>query len=353
MPTPKLGSLGCGPTTVGVNQTVTCRPSVSGEATSFAWSALGGNPGSGSDLLYSTSFAMPGAKQITLEVCNGPSCDSGTALVTVLVPPDPSFNCEPLTAGVDDLVSCIALDGNATSYSWSTLGGMPASGMERSFSTRHALAGSKTISLEVCNAVECRSFSQGITVADPISATINCSPSPALVGQTVVCSPTILEGGPAVSYNWQASDQFEPILGDANPDSGDQSAFVTAFSFAGTKLITLSVCNASSCAAAFTTVLVGSASPPVFEAFSCNPTTAKFNQPIQCDALVFNTLPGATYSFSAPSASPPGGSGTLTAEQATVQFVIQYGTFGTFTVTFTACNGPACDSRTESIHIPG
>ena len=236
---------------------------------------------------------MPGAKQITLEVCNGPSCDSGTALVTVLVPPDPSFNCEPLTAGVDDLVSCIALDGNATSYSWSTLSGMPASGMEQSFSTRYALAGSKTISLEVCNAVECRSFSQGITVADPISATISCSPSPAHVGQTVVCSPTILEGGPAVSYNWQASDQFEPILGDANPASGDQQGFVTAFSFAGTKLITLAVCNATSCASAFTTVLVGSASPPVFEAFSCNPTTAKLNQPIQCDALRLQHLAGS------------------------------------------------------------
>ena len=163
---PRVGSIGCSPTTVGPGQAVTCRPAVTGEVTSYAWSALGGSPSSGSDLLYSTSFATPGAKRITLEACNGASCDSGVALVTVLTPPDPSFNCEPLTAGVDELVSCIAAQGNASSYSWSTLGGMPAGGAAQAFSTRYALAGSKTITLEVCNATECRSFSRGITVAD-------------------------------------------------------------------------------------------------------------------------------------------------------------------------------------------
>ena len=322
---------------------------MTGEVTSYAWSALGGSPSSGSDLLYSTSFATPGAKRITLEACNGASCDSGVALVTVLTPPDPSFNCEPLTAGVDELVSCIAAQGNASSYSWSTLGGMPAGGTAQAFSTRYALAGSKTITLEVCNAAECRSFSRGITVADPISVTISCSPSPALVGQSVFCSP-LLTGGPAVSYNWQVSDQFEPILGDANPASGAQESFLTAFSFPGTKLITLAVCNASSCASAFTTVLVGSASPPVFEFFGCDPPTVQPKQAVTCSALVFKTQPGATYSWSAPGALPPSGSGGL-AEGQTVSFIVSYAALGGYTVTFTACNGPSCASLSDSFKV--
>ena len=121
-------------------------------------------------------------------------------------------------------------------------------------------------------------------------------------------------------------------------------------SFPGTKLITLAVCNASSCASAFTTVLVGSASPPVFEFFGCDPPTVQPKQAVTCSALVFKTQPGATYSWSAPGALPPSGSGGL-AEGQTVSFIVSYAALGGYTVTFTACNGPSCASLSDSFKV--
>ena len=345
-PAPTVGALDCSPNPAPVGRAVACRANATGTVSSFAWSAPG-SPSSGSRLLFATTFSTPGVKRISLEVCNGPSCTSVARTVLVLLPVDPSFNCEPKTVGVGEPVLCVAAAIGADSYAWSAPGS-PPSGTEAAFSTQFETAGSKSSTLEVCNAVECRTAVQEITVGEPISATISCSPSPGFVGQLVSCFANILTGATATSFNWAAADQFEPQPTDAKPASGSQPSFSTVFSFGGTKLITLGVCNATSCTSAFTTVSVSSPIPPKVS-LECGPTAIFPGSPVTCVASVTGGAPGGTFSWSASGGSPSSGSGSLSGSfQQSIGFATSFTKLGTYLITFTACNGLACGSASAS-----
>ena len=125
-------------------------------------------------------------------------------------------------------------------------------------------------------------------------------------------------------------------------------------SFAGTKLITLSVCNATSCTGAFTTVLVSSASPPGIEALICKPNPAVAGKAVTCTAFVFDVLPGATWSYVATGATPGSGAGSFTPSGVSFQITFPKasppGSNG-FSVTFTACHGGACASDTDVVLV--
>ena len=90
---PAVETLGCTPGAVNVGVTVTCTPTISGGAVeTYAWRAgddlAGGDPWSGSDATFSTSWDFSGQQTVRLEVCNV-ILECVSAEQTITVNPDP------------------------------------------------------------------------------------------------------------------------------------------------------------------------------------------------------------------------------------------------------------------------
>ena len=99
---PVIESVGCGPGTVDVNNAVACTPSLSGGSPDeYTWTAgnvvAGGNPPSGSDATFSTSWSFSGRQTVSLRVCNDVSgCVSEKQTITVNAEPtDPTVVVVP------------------------------------------------------------------------------------------------------------------------------------------------------------------------------------------------------------------------------------------------------------------
>ena len=101
---PVIESVGCGPGTVDVNNAVACTPSLSGGSPDeYTWTAgnvvAGGNPPSGSDATFSTSWSFSGRQTVSLRVCNDVSgCVSEKQTITVNADPT-----EPTVVVVPDM----------------------------------------------------------------------------------------------------------------------------------------------------------------------------------------------------------------------------------------------------------
>ena len=82
---PIIDNLNCSPPDPGVDDMVTCTPGLSGGAVStYEWSSPVGNPSSGSDTTFTTSWSSIGDKQVSLEACNDDGCDTSEQTITVL-----------------------------------------------------------------------------------------------------------------------------------------------------------------------------------------------------------------------------------------------------------------------------
>ncbi len=179
---PVVNSLGCTPASVATGRSITCNPSITGNVSSRSWSASGGSPSSGSGTSFSTSYGSAGSKTIALQACNGSACTNSSQTVTVQAPQSgaPTINslgCSPTSVDLSQSVTCSpSISGTVTSRSWSAVGGSPSSGSGTSFSTSYGSAGSKTISLQACNASACSNSSQTVVVLDP-GAQIPAAPS--------------------------------------------------------------------------------------------------------------------------------------------------------------------------------
>ena len=134
---PVIESVGCGPGTVDVNNAVACTPSLSGGSPDeYTWTAgnvvAGGNPPSGSDATFSTSWSFSGRQTVSLRVCNDVSgCVSEKQTITVNAEPtepteptvvvDPDMDEEEEEPEPSDggrvLISGLASDWAHSSYS--------------------------------------------------------------------------------------------------------------------------------------------------------------------------------------------------------------------------------------------
>lgn len=173
---PTITSLGCGPTAVGTNELVSCSPDVSGAVDSHWWSTPGGSPSNGTDSSFSTQYGSTGTTTIALLACHEGSCNSASQTIEVGASgpdsePEPviaALRCKPTAATTDDTISCDPFVlGTATSYSWSSSGGVPARGGESTFSTLYDSTGTKRIGLQACNSGGCDSKEQTVLVGPP------------------------------------------------------------------------------------------------------------------------------------------------------------------------------------------
>ena len=245
VPAPVIDSISCSPASPTVNQSVTCTAPLSGGyPTSHAWSGgtssgstIAHNTRSGDTAVYNTSFSSSGSKTVSLTVTNSAGSDSDSVAVTVAVPAPvvDSVSCSPASPTVDQSVSCTAtLSGGApASYSWS---GGALSGSSATYSTGFGSSGSKTVSLTVTNAGGSDTDSVTVTVSEeaPVIASVSCTPASPTVGQAVTCR-AILSHGYNASFAWSGSA----------PSAWSGGTYVTSYSSAGSKTISVTATNAT------------------------------------------------------------------------------------------------------------
>ena len=247
VPPPQVDSLGCSPITVQVEETVRCKPSLSGgDTATYAWEAEGGTLWSGYREDFSTSWGASGKKEIGLKVCNDRGvCDQEVQAITVEPPTTPpqvdSLGCSPITVQVEETVRCkpSLSGGDTATYAWEAEGGTLWSGYREDFSTSWGASGKKEIGLKVCNdRGVCDQEVQAITVEPPTTPpqvdSLGCSPITVQVEETVRCKPS-LSGGDTATYAWEAEG--------GTLWSGYREDFSTSWGASGKKEIGLKVCN--------------------------------------------------------------------------------------------------------------
>ena len=238
VPAPVIDSVSCSPASPTVDQSVSCTATLSGGApAAYLW--IGG-ASRGSSATYSTSFSSAGSKTVVLTATNAGGSDSGATTVavaaaTVSAPVIDSVSCSPASPKAADTVTCTAtLSGGApASYSWS---GGALSGSSATYSTGFGSAGSKTVSLTVTNAGGSDTDSVTVTVSEeaPVIASVSCTPASPTVGQAVTCR-AILSHGYNASFAWSGGESSISSSG----------MYVTRFSSAGSKTISVTATNAT------------------------------------------------------------------------------------------------------------
>ena len=335
-PPPTIDSLSCSAQLDGV---VRCSAVVGndGPPVSYAWSG-GGNPATGSNADFVTSFDSVGDRTISLTVSNdgGSTSDSTTVAVTQAIQPPAlnGINCSPESPNVNDTITCSAdlSGGEPDFYIWRG-GGDPPGGSSASFTTTFTSAGDRTITLRVSNIVGDDSDSTDVSVKgpmrEPVLDGISCLPNPPTVGQTITCS-AILGGGPPTAYTWGT-------WGEGDPASGSDATFTTTFASAGNRTVTLQVANdyGSSITHTFSFVVLKALQAPVVDSVSCKPVSPTVGQTVTCTGIVSGGEP-STYAWTAVGGDP---TSVPSGDTYTTSFSEQGSKKVTFTVTNTAGSG--------------
>lgn len=145
------------------------------------------------------------------------------------------IECTPLVpVAVGTLMTCQMTEDIPDIFAWHAPEGSPTIGVARMFETTFSAPGDKTVTLDFCTGDDCQTAELSVIVLGPPLVSLSCTPSPALVGQTVSCIASVLEGQPN-SVVWDASGTPEPT---------NELKFDRPFSELGVKTITVTACSA-------------------------------------------------------------------------------------------------------------
>ena len=159
---PVLEGISCLPNPPTVGQTVTCSAILGGgPPTAYTWGTWGeGDPASGSDATFTTTFASAGNRTVTLQVANehGSSIThtfTFVVLEALQAPVVDSVSCDPVSPTVGDTVTCtgVVSGGEPTTYAWTAVGADhdPSAARGETYTTSFSEPGSKTVTFTVTN----------------------------------------------------------------------------------------------------------------------------------------------------------------------------------------------------------
>jgi uncharacterized repeat protein (TIGR01451 family) len=306
-------SLTCTPGTQSVTIGQTANFSANGDEGKglYQWTATGGSPASGSGVNFSTVYTSTGTKIVS--VTNG-GVSAANCSVTVTASTGATLACSPATQSVlvNQNASFTASgrgDGTSITYSWTATNGTPSGGSGTTFQTRYGSPGTYTVS------VRDGSVSRDCTVivtGQTTTAQITCSPAEqsVAIGQVANFSASGDEGKGL--YQWTSTG--------GSPASGVGVTYSTSYSTEGRKTVT--VTNGGASTASCSVTVTASTAPTL----SCSPATQTVlvNQAASFTASGRGDGTSITYSWTATSGTPSGGSGTT--------FQTRYGSPGTYTV---------------------
>lgn len=368
----EIKSVDCTPTTAEVGAPVSCEGTLTGatSGTTYEWAADGGEPAQGTEARFTTAFSTEGErKRLVLKSCdNSGKCVEKSTFVSVnpvgVAPPETAFTCAPNPVRAGEAIACASLaTGNGLKWTWDAPGGSNPAGTEQTFSTSFRASKVNDVTLTVCLVVgekqACATAKQTVllledptpvqptattkassggssnptptTVPPPIIASVLCTPPSPKLNQEVTCSANVT--GTVDRRTWLASG--------GSPASGTNSTLVTKYSISGPKTILLEACNGGGCATLSGSVSVSDVPPPVFDLL-CRPGTLRTGAPITCTTAV--TAGSVTsWSWNAPSGAPSTG--------AADSFIATYNTYGTKSISATACNASACSTETANFRV--
>ncbi len=269
-PPPHIDSLGCFPDRVEVGEYVSCNAAFSGNVSAgYIWGAVGASILSGYNPSFSTSWDLPGAKRVVLEVCNDGGCDrreqeiiveerAGTGSLQI-------YTDGPVVPG--STIDITGADFPAyTDLGRLEIGGvsvlLPYTPVTDSYGTFWTQVGVPWLSpgsyelVASAGSVEASSY---IQIEEPSASSppqinsLGCSPGTVAVGEHVSCQPEFTTGS-ATEYTWRAPG--------GSPASGNKRAFRTRWVSPGLEIIVLTVCNKGGCDSADQSITVGETAGP-------------------------------------------------------------------------------------------
>ncbi|MFN0176386.1 MAG: PKD domain-containing protein [Saprospiraceae bacterium] len=291
-------------------------------ATAYEWDFGDGGVSFDEDPVY--EYTEAGNYLVTLTVTN--LCATSTKTVLVITAPSADFTADPTTGCV---ALAVAMDNqsssNATSFTWTCVGGVPSSSNLANPTIVYHNAGTYSITLKATN------ISGSNTITRTNYITVGTAPVANFThvknGSTVIFTNTTLFN--ATSYLWEFGDgdtssQTNPVHTYANP--GVYDVVLTATNACGTSVIskTIEILPTGPPTADFT------ASP----SSGCAPLTVNFTN---------NSTGAVSYSWEFPGGNPA----TSTATNPTVV----YDTAGIYTVTLTATNANGTSTSTGTITV--
>jgi PKD repeat protein len=203
-----------GPTSGSVNSLLSFTSTVSGGTSpyTYAWTATGGNPASGTASTFSTTYAVKGTYTVSLTVTDHNGA-SATASQMLNISPSPltASISGPAASTVGSTLSFTStVSGGTTpySYSWTVTGGSPASGTAASFSTSFSTKGTYILYLTVTdhNAAVATAF-QMVNIS-PLALAISAisGPSSTTTGISVTFTVTASGGTQPYTFAWNFGD---------------------------------------------------------------------------------------------------------------------------------------------------
>ena len=287
---PIIEAVGCRQLEDG-GATFECRPTLTGAVGSYAWEADGGEPATGDEDVFRTVLPLGGPYRIGLEVCTSGACASSESQAFVVslaaATPEPVVSNDPPGPGDDPRPT-------STPAPTSTpIAGPPPP-------------------------------------PAPTITAVTCTPSPAEVGETVVCSGSF-GGGTVATYDWSVNGFLV----------ASSTLFTSTYDSGGERTISLQVCNAGGCDTDSTALTVDQPivlNPPVINQIGCAPTAVRIGTAVNCDP----TIEGDVDSYD-------WGSGSTTSTRST--FFITYPTAGGRVISLEVCNDDGCDQAEAQITV--
>jgi uncharacterized repeat protein (TIGR01451 family) len=251
----------------------------SGGTGTFAWTATGGTPASGSNSTFSTTYNSTGSKTVTV------TSGTQTANCGVTVNPAASLTCTPgtqsVTIGQTANFSANGDEGKGL-YQWTATGGSPASGSGVNFSTVYTSTGTKIVSVTNggVSAANC-----SVTVTASTGATLACSPATqsVLVNQNASFTASGRGDGTSITYSWTATN--------GTPSGGSGTTFQTRYGSPGTYTVSVRDGSVSRDCTVIVNPVIQTQSADLSLTKIANPTTLLVNNLVVFTIVVSNDGP--------------------------------------------------------------
>ena len=221
--------------------------------------------------------------------------------------PEVRVTCSPGEVNAGAQVTCQAAASDGTppySYSWSAQGASPSSGSGQVWRMQFPNEGNYSVQVTVTDSARQRGTAKAsVRVTSGPEVRVTCSPGEVSAGAQVTCQ-AVASGGtpPYITYSWSAPGAIPPV--GAGPSWSGQ------FPSEDTHRVQVTVTDSArqtGTGEAF--VRVTMPPPPTVRIISCSPNEGERPPGVTCQAAASGGTPPYSYSWSAPAAVPPVGSG--------------------------------------------
>ena len=326
MPTVDYGIVGVAvPITADPNNCATGFMYAGGSGSyTFAWTATGATPSTGTGASFNPVWSTPGNKTVVLSITSGTQTCSFSGTVSIAAPAiTATITATPTSGGIDQsfVFSISGVSGGEIpgtySYAWSGPDGLTGSGA--SVSKVFSSSGTKTVQCIITSGASTLTKTVNVTVTDPpITGTITATPNPVILGSPVTLSISPLGGNGSYTYSWSGAETL----------TGTTSSVSKTYATIGTKSVTCNV-TSNGVTTAFTTTVTVENAPALVVEVTASPITQLINTNVVFTAVVSGGVGGYTYSWA--------GTDGLTATTTSATF--QWSTVGTKTVSLTVTSG--------------